>query len=93
MTLKDHLDLINGSVVLEITDDTGVLYRGYKGCFEYKETAPEMSDREVTSFCIRVEARRRKTDEPLTVINELNSGKFNYCDLFIELVYSYMIAK
>jgi hypothetical protein len=92
LTLENHLDLINGSVVLEIEDESGAtLYRGYKECFEYDGNAQELSNREVIKFVVRTEARKRNTDKTLEVINELNSGKFNYCDMYIELVYAYTI--
>jgi hypothetical protein len=49
----------------------------------------------VEHFAIRVEARKRTEPEtvPKVVITELNCGKFNYCDLYQELVYSYRLTK
>ena len=43
---------------------------------------------------MRVDAsdRREPNTGKRTVITELNCGKFNYCDLYIELVYSYKLA-
>lgn len=94
MKLRDHLEIINNPVVLEVLDNDKVLYRGYKGCFEYAENKEKISDREVERFQIRVEARRRsKPQEEMTAITELNCGKFNYCDLYEELIYSYRLAK
>lgn len=38
MTLKDHVEIIDNPVVMAIEEKDGtVLYRGYKGCFGYKE--------------------------------------------------------
>lgn len=94
MKLREHLKIIDNPVVLEVLDENKVLYRGYKGCFEYEKDSEKISDREVECFKIRVEARRRsEPQEEMTVITELNCGKFNYCDLYEELVYSYRLAK
>lgn len=94
MTLRDHLKIINDSVMLEVLDNSEVVYKGWKGCFEYDKEAVKALDREIISFALRVDARgRHKPDTgKRTVITELNCGKFNYCDLYIDLVYSYKLA-
>lgn len=94
MTLRDHLALINNAVMLEVLDGSEVVYKGYKGCFEYNKEAQKALDREIVGFELRVDARGRNEpyDAQRTVITELNCGKFNYCDLYIDLVYSYKLA-
>ena len=94
MKLSDHLAIIENPVVLEVLDGEKVLYKGYKGCIEFQKDKEEYLDREVEHFALRVDARGRNDPQNTkrTVITELNCGVFNYCDLYIELVYSYKLA-
>lgn len=96
MTLGEHLELIrDGAVVLEIKDETGLIYRGFKGCLEYNQEAVKALERKVTAFTLRTEARGRNDpqDAERTILTELNCGQFNFADLFIELVYAYELEK
>lgn len=94
MTLGDHIALIDNAVMLEVLDGSEVVYKGYKGCFEYDKEAQKTLNREIIGFALRVDARGRQEPDTgkRTVITELNCGKFNYCDLYIDLVYSYKLA-
>lgn len=94
MKLRDHLEIIDNSVMLEVLDGSKMVYKGWKGCFEYNKEAVKALDREIIGFALRVDARGRREPDTgkRTVITELNCGKFNYCDLYIELVYSYKLA-
>lgn len=93
MTIKEHIEIIDNPVVMEIRRGAEVLYHGYKGCFGYTESAKAMEELEVERFHLRIDGRRRTNDADRMVINELNCGTFNYCDLHIELVYVYCIKK
>lgn len=94
MKLIDHLMIINNAVMLEISDGSNVIYKGWKGCLEYDNEAVKALDKEVIAFELKVEARGRheKRGKKQTVITELNCGKFNYRDMYIDLVYSYILA-
>ena len=96
MTLGEHLEVIrSGAVVLEIKDETEVIYKGFKGCLEYYQEAVKALDRKVSAFTLRTEARKRNDpqDAERTILTELNCGQFNFADLFIELVYSYELEQ
>lgn len=89
MRIKEHVEILDNPVVLEIRRGDAVLYHGYKGCFGYKEQVKEIEEMEVERFHLRVDGKRRTNAEDRAIITELNSGIFNYCDLHIELVYVY----
>lgn len=92
MTVKDHVEIINNPVVMAIEEKDGTqLYKGYKGCFEFKNNK-EILEREVERFYLRVEGKRRTNEKDKHVITELNCGTFNYTDLHIALVYVYVLA-
>ncbi|MDY4477170.1 MAG: hypothetical protein SPE47_06335 [Roseburia faecis] len=93
MTLKDHVEIIDNPVVMAIEEKDGtVLYRGYKGCFGYKEDQKALQKREVARFHLRAEGTRRTNEKDRYTITELNSGIYNYADLHIALVYVYVLA-
>lgn len=80
-------------VVMAIEEKDGtVLYRGYKGCFDYKEDQKALQKREVARFHLRAEGTRRTNEKDRYTITELNSGIYNYADLHIALVYVYVLA-
>lgn len=92
MTVKEHIEIIDNPVVLAIEEKDGTqLYKGYKGCFEFKDNT-EILKREVKRFHLRVEGKRRTNEKDKHVITELNSGLFNYADLHLALVYVYVLA-
>lgn len=92
MTLKDYVEIVDNPVVMAIEDKDGTqLYKGYKGCFEFKDNK-EILEREVARFHLRVEGKRRTNEKDKHVITELNCGMFNYADLHISLVYVYVLA-
>lgn len=93
MKIKEHLEIIDNPVVLEIEEQDGtVLYRGYKGCFEHDEDNQRIEEREVKRFHLRVEGKRRVNEADKHVITELNCGTFNYTDFHMCLVYVYILA-
>lgn len=92
MTLKDYVEIVDNTVVMAIEEKDGTqLYKGYKGCFEFKDNK-EILEREVARFHLRVEGKRRTNEKDKHVITELNCGMFNYADLHISLVYVYVLA-
>ena len=93
MTVKEHIEIIDNPVVMEIRQGDKVLYHGYKGCFGHTESAKEIEELEVERFHLRIDGRRRTNDADRMIVNELNCGTFNYCDLHIELVYVYETKK
>lgn len=92
--LRDHLEIIENPVCLEILDGDKVLYSGYKGCLEYQQDRDAYLDRPVERFELRVEARRKRDrwDAESIVMTELNCGEFYYRDLYEKLIYSYTLA-
>ena len=92
MTLKDHTDIIENSVMLEIKDGDNVLYHGWRGNLEHAENLEEMLTREVSKFKMRVDASLKNDKDDKVTITELNCGKFKYADLYIELVYLYELT-
>lgn len=93
MTVREHLEIIDYSVVLAIEEQDGTpLYNGYRVRFDHNEDNKKILEREVTRFHLRVEGRRRTNEVDKHVITELNCGTFNYADLYIALVYVYVLA-
>ena len=92
MTVKDHVEIIDNPVVMAIEEKDGTqLYKGYRGCFEFKDNK-EYLVIEVEDFHLRAEGTRRTNEKDKHVITELNCGTFNYADLHIALVYVYVLA-
>lgn len=92
MTVREHIGIIDNPVVLAIEEKDGTeLYKGYKGCFEFKDNT-KILEREVERFHLRVEGKRRTDEKDKHVITELNCETFNYADLHIALVYVYILA-
>lgn len=90
--LRDHLEVISNPVCVEIRDENGILYSGYRGCLEYQKNKDTYLDRLVERFELRIEAvRKREPENESVVITELNCGEFYYRDLYEKLVYSYTV--
>lgn len=93
MKMRDHIKIIENPVAMSIEEQDGtVLFSGYKGCFEHEDNNEKILEREVKSFQLRVEGKRRTNEADKQVITEMNCGTFNYKDLHMKLVYVYVLT-
>lgn len=94
MKLSEHLDLINGSVLVQIIAGGEVIYRGYKGNAVATQEVLNVAENKVLKFEVKTEVSRRTAPvDDILPINELNSGQYNYGDLRMRLFYTYTIEK
>lgn len=75
MTLKDYVEIVDNPVVMAIEEKDGTqLYKGYKGCFEFKDNK-EILEREVARFHLRIRHWLKNMDFSVAVMKMLKEYK------------------
>ena len=92
MNLGSFLELVSNPTIMKIQEQDGkVIWNGFRGNFMHCENQKELVQREVCKFSVKCNSKRRINNEDLGEISELNSGKYNFCDIHLELVYVFTI--